>query len=138
MNLYINAPAYFSSVHGTEDAVYRYQQYVSRHMDIRQYTRCLDTIGIAPIIAPEKEYAAHRYTETKLVHRKARMASLSLRMHYEQFLNASALDRIQMLADNILASFRVIKKRLGKDFDLPLCEAQLKALTNKFLEEYWH
>lgn len=138
MNLYINAPAYFSSVHGTEDAVYRYQQYVSRHMDIRQYTRCLDTVGIAPILAPEREYAAHRYTETKLVHRKARRASLSLRMNYEQFLSAAVPDRIGMLADNILASFRVIKKRLGKDFDLPLCEAQLKALTNKFLEEYLH
>lgn len=136
MNFFVNSPAYFTKEHGVINAVYQYQCYLSRHVNIQNYTQLLDSIGISPIIAPFDLYASNSWTETDYVSKKYRLATISLRMNYEVFISASTDDKIKMLSDNIISSLRCVKKKLGTSFDMQFCEKQITELTTRYFEEY--
>lgn len=54
MNLFINSPIYYTQHFGIDDEIYRFYNYISRTMDIAEYTSAVDTAAITPIIAPEE------------------------------------------------------------------------------------
>ena len=112
MSLYINSPAYFTRQHGIDEEVYKLCSAISKAIDISQYTECLDTVGITPIIAPKHLIDAGVWKEERRVSTASRMASISLCIDYEAYLNGNSGQRSAIILEHILYSLQVVKKRL--------------------------
>lgn len=120
MNLFINTPNYYTSEYGIDDEVYRLCNFISRNIDIRKYTKAIDTIGIVPIIAPKEfvdDVELKRPKEIKRINLNLRMAHISLQIDYDSYLKAGIAEKQKMIVDNIIASMKVIKRKLKDEFD---------------------
>jgi hypothetical protein len=130
MNLFINSPSYYTQKFGVIDEIYTLSSVISKTMDISKYTDLIDTVGIVPIIAPSTE----NIKEIKKVSLPLRMASISLQINYEEFLNSGIETKKSLMVKNILDSLQVVAKKLKKQFDFERFEKDLAEVVNRFEE----
>lgn len=130
MNLFINSPAYYTQEYGVIDEIYWFCSKISKGIDIKKYTSCIDTIGIVPIIAPESIIEA-RYKETKKVDLKYRMASISLISDYDLYCKLDVDGKKEVILDNILRSLGVVSKRLKDKFNYKQIEEDIMRIIDE-------
>lgn len=116
MGLNINSPAYYTSVYGVIDDVYKMCNDITRNVDISKYTSSLDHIGITPIIAPAEEIKNGRWKEVKKVLINSRLAIVSLHIDYDVYCNANVNEKRNLIIQNIFDSLLVISKKSKNDF----------------------
>ncbi|MBQ7324361.1 MAG: hypothetical protein IJW98_01310 [Clostridia bacterium] len=133
MSLYINSPGYFTRAYGIDEDVYKLCAAISKQIDIPRYTDSLDTIGITPIIAPQSLTDDGMWKEERRVSTASRMASISLRMDYEAYLNGNASQRQAMMLEHILRALQIVKTRLKDRFDYKSLEQDILQVSKHFL-----
>ena len=131
MNFYINSPACYTVKHGVIDEIYQFCATISRNIDIRDYTKIIDTIAITPIIAPKIEIDKGMWTEEKRISLTFRMASISIRTSYEDFCVANLDDKKKIILDNIFASLFIIKSKMKDDFDFDSFKEKILEITKE-------
>lgn len=131
MNLFINSPAYYTQQLGVIDEVYQMCAYLSRNIDVTQYTDDLDTIGIVPMISPAEVLSAEKWREEKHISLSYRMASISLASDYDTFVKGDITVKRSMILDNILRSLQVVKGRLKGKFDYARMEQDILILMSR-------
>ena len=117
MSLYLNSPSYYSIVHGIDDDVYKMCSLISKGITVGKYTTKLESIGITPIIAPEGEIKKGLYKEVKKISLTYGFAIVSLQIDYDQYVCSEVAGKKELILDNILESLKIVKKRLGVNFD---------------------
>ncbi len=117
MELSINSPAYYTSVYGVDDEIYWMCRGLAQYFKEKEYSKIINRIGIVPIVAPEKEYKKGLWKEIKTVELRSGFASISLRMNYQEYIDADMNKKKGMIIDNILASIKAIKVRAKIDYD---------------------
>ena len=130
MNLIINSPAYYTQKNGVIDDIYQLCSLISHKIDITNYTKSLDIIGITPIIAPVQIINEGKCKEVKLISLQYRMASISLISDYEIFYNADMPLKKIIILENIFKSLAVIKKRIRSQFDYDKMVSDIKKLVS--------
>lgn len=133
MSLYINSPAYFTRAHGIDEDVYKLCAAISKQIDIPRYTDSLDTVGITPIIAPQSLPDDGMWKEERRVSTASRMASISLCMDYETYLNGNSSQRQAMMLEHILRALQIVKTRLKDRFDYKSLEQDILQVSKNFL-----
>ena len=117
MGLNINSPAYYTSVYGVIDDVYKMCNDITRNIDISKYTSSFDQIGITPIIAPVEEIKNGKWKEVKKVLISSRLAIVSLHIDYDIYCNANMNEKRNLIIQNIFDSLLVVSKKSKKDFN---------------------
>ena len=130
MNLFINSPSYYTEEYGVMDDIYNLCKLLSDRIDITLYTDALDTIGITPIIAP-KQVLDSGCMEVKMISMRYRMANISLYCDYNNFIKADLALKKVMIAENIINSLYVIKKRLKNKFNYTQIVNDIKNLLHE-------
>ena len=111
MELNINSPAYFTQEYGVDDEVYRYCQKCYLYFKDKEYSEVLKTIGICPIVAPDELCRQGAWKESIRFITHARVASIWIRIDFDQYYNATSEGRIMLMKDAIL---RAVKKTRSK------------------------
>ena len=132
MSIYINSPGYYTQIHGVDDNVYKLCRFLEKNIDVKNYTSLLDTIGITPIIVPTSEICDEKWQERKHISLTYRMASISLRVNYSEYVSVDQDVKVQLVIDNILSSLLVIKKRLKCGFDYERMKKDILTLVKSF------
>lgn len=117
MSLNINSPAYYSSVYGVIEEVYRMCYDISNNIELNKYTNSFDHIGITPIVAPIEEINLGKWKETKKILFSSRLAIVSLHIDYEIYCNSNVNEKKQLILQNIFNSLLVVSKRIKNDFN---------------------
>ena len=117
MGLNINSPAYYTSVYGVIDDVYKMCNDITRNIDISKYTSSFDHIGITPIIAPVEEIKNGKWNEVKKVLISSRLAIVSLYIDYDIYCNANMNEKRNLIIQNIFDSLLVVSKKSKNDFN---------------------
>ena len=130
INLFINSPSYYTEEYGVMDDIYNLCKLISDRIDITLYTDALDTIGITPIIAP-KQVLDSGCMEVKMISMRYRMANISLYCDYNNFIKADLALKKVMIAENIINSLYVIKKRLKNKFNYTQIVNDIKNLLHE-------
>lgn len=130
INLFINSPSYYTEEYGVMDDIYSLCKLISDRIDITLYTDALDTIGIAPIIAP-KQVLDSGCKEVKMISMRYRMANISLYCDYNNFIKADLALKKVMIVENIINSLYVIKKRLKNKFNYTQIVNDIKNLLHE-------
>lgn len=117
MELNINSPAYYKSQYGVIDDIYFMCREISAYVRERIYSDFVNIIGITPIVAPESVLERGLWREEIRCEIKYGFASVSLHIDYEKFVNGSIEEKKRLIAENILASVKVIQRRAKIDFD---------------------
>jgi len=131
MNLFINSPSYYTREYGVIDEIYSFCSYISKSIDITCYTECLDTIGIVPMIAPKTVLSEIKWKSRKYISLAYRMADISLSSDFDEYHLGDIETKKQMMLDNILDSMKVIKKKLGKEFNYVQMERDILNIVNE-------
>lgn len=87
MKLSINSPAYYTYNYGVIDEIYSLCRVISQNIEVSLYTDCLNIIGITPIIVPKEKISDKHWKEVKKISTSCRMASISLHIDYDSFIN---------------------------------------------------
>lgn len=130
MNLFINSPSYYTREYGVIDEIYSFCNNISRNIDITCYTQCLDTIGIVPMIAPESVLTDLGWKKRTYISLTYRMADISLSSSFENYHLGDLEMKKKIMLENILASLKVVKKKLGTNFDYEGIERDIKKMVN--------
>jgi hypothetical protein len=117
MSLNINSPAYFTSVYGVIDEIYRMCSDITNKIDLKKYTNTFDNIGITPIIAPTEEIDKGKCKEVRKILTKSKLAIVSLHIDYEIYCNANVQEKKDLILQNIFASLLIISKKAKNDFN---------------------
>lgn len=136
MNFFINSPAYYTNRHGVVTDIYNLCDYISKNIDVTNYTNKLDTIGIVPIIVPRQEIYGDQWNEEIYVSISTRIASISLHSSYEDYWLTDTNGRKKIIIDNIIQSLNAIKAKLKCDFNLDQMVFDVIECTNKFEGKY--
>ena len=131
MNLFLNSPSHYTQEFGVIDELYMMCQYISQNIDVRNYTDCLDTIGIVPMIAPAEIIDETGWKEIKYISTRFRMANISLCSDYELFCKADLTDKKKIILKNIFDSLKVIEKKLRGKFDYEQMEKDILFLLRR-------
>lgn len=118
MELNINSPAYFSVHYGIDDVVYRFCQRVYMHFKDKEYSEVLHTIGIVPIVAPDKLYEAHAAWKEGCSWRcHNSCVAISIRMDFEAYYNANSEEKVQLTKEMILKAVKKVRAKGKFDYD---------------------
>jgi hypothetical protein len=131
MNLFINSPSYYTKEYGVIDEIYSFCNYISKRIDITCYTKCLDTIGIVPMIAPKTVLSEIKWKSRKHISLVYRMADISLSSDFDEYHLGDIEIKKQIMLENILESMMVIKKKLGKEFNFVQMERDILNVINE-------
>ena len=131
MNLFLNSPAHYTEEFGVIDEIYNMCNYISKNIDINNYTNAIDTIGIVPMIAPKEILEETSWREIQYVSTKFRMANISLSLDYDSFCNYDLENKKKIILENVFNSLKIIKKRLGEDFNYQQLEADILSLLTE-------
>ena len=117
MSLNINSPAYYTSVYGVVDEIYRMCNDITRTIDISKYTNSFDHIGITPIVAPIEEINMGKWKEVKKVLANSKLAIISLHIDYDLYCNADVNGKRNLILQNIFSSLLIVGKKTKNDFN---------------------
>ena len=135
MNLFINSPAYYSQFYGADSHIDQMCRLLEKNIDIKEYTDSLDSIGITPIIAPQKEIDDGKYKELKLISKAYRYASISLHIDFLKYKCSSVDQKKRMILGNVLCSLLLVKKKIGTAFNYEKIESDILSLFNMKFDE---
>jgi len=116
MSLNINSPAYYTSVYGIVDEIYRMCYDITCNIDISKYTNSFDHIGITPIVAPHEEINVGKWKEVKKILTNSKLAIVSLHIDYDIYCNADVNEKRNLILKNIFDSLLVVSKKAKNDF----------------------
>ena len=108
---------------------------LEKNIDIKEYTDSLDSIGITPIIAPQKEIDDGKYKELKLISKAYRYASISLHIDFLKYKGSSVDQKKRMILGNILCSLLLFKKKIGTACNFEKIESDILSLFNMKFDE---
>lgn len=128
LNLFINSPVYYTQKYGVEDEIYKLNYYISHNIDITKYTSVIDTIAITPIIAP-KELEPDKLKKEMIF---ARAADISVPLSFNDYVDADIGEKKKMVIDNIINSFKILKKKLKSKFNFELFLSDLDQLISNY------
>lgn len=117
VSLNINSPAYYTSVYGVVDEIYRMCNDITRTIDISKYTNSFDHIGITPIVAPIEEINMGKWKEVKKVLANSKLAIISLHIDYDLYCNADVNGKRNLILQNIFSSLLIVGKKTKNDFN---------------------
>lgn len=116
MELNINSPAYFTEKYGIDEAVYDFCRDLRSFFKNKEYSKTLHTIGVLPIIAPQAEYDEGLWAEDIRFLCNNSIASISVRMDFEGYLNAETLERLEMIKSVLLKAVKRISVKRKFDY----------------------
>lgn len=117
MELNINSPAYFTQEYGVDDGVYRYCQKCYLYFKDKEYSEVLKTIGICPIVAPEELCRQGAWKESTRFISHASVASIWIRIDFDQYYNATSEGKIILMKDAILRAVKKTKSKGKFDYE---------------------
>lgn len=112
MEFNMNTPAYFKDIYGVDDEVYRYCQKLHDFFKTKEYSDTLSTIGIMPVAAPKELYEQGLWKEHKRFIGYGACASISIRMDYEEYLQADSYEKTKIIRDTVIQAIKKIKSKL--------------------------
>lgn len=117
MELNINSPVYFTEHFGVDDEVYRFCQKVYLFFKNKEYSDFLHTIGIVPVVAPQKIYDSGKWEESTKFLCNKNVAHIVVRMNFENYYNADSLEKTEQIKEMTLLAVRRIKTKGKFDYD---------------------
>ena len=129
MSLNINSPAYYTSVYGVDDEIYRMCNDISCTIDISKYTSSFDHIGITPIVAPCEEINAGKWKEVKKILVNSKLAIVSLHIDYDIYCNVDINEKKNLILQNIFSSLWVVRKKTTNDFNYEKLVSDILAIV---------
>ena len=117
MELNINSPSYYSQHYGIDNDVYRFCQKIYSYFKDKEYSSTLKTIGIVPIVAPQQLYDNNEWKESVSFRSKNSVASICLRMNFEEYHNADSRQKILLTKALIFKAVKKVKSRGKFDYE---------------------
>jgi len=116
MILNINSPAYYSQKFGVDSELYALGKQLSKTVEKKTYSDVINTIGIVPIIAPQKLLDEGLWKEKVYISKSYNFADVQLCINYDEFINANNEVKRKLYTENIINSIVAVGKKLKKDF----------------------
>jgi hypothetical protein len=117
MVLNINSPAYYTNIYGIDDEVYWMCRELSDFVKEKKYSNIIDIVGVVPIIAPKNDIDKGLWKEVKKCDLKFRVATVSLHISFDEYIQSDIKKKKSLIIDNILKSVKVISKKGQFNFD---------------------
>ena len=117
MVLNINSPAYYTNIYGIDDEVYWMCRELSDFVKEKKYSDIIDIVGVVPIIAPKDDIDKGLWKEVKKCDLKFRVATVSLHISFDDYIQSDIEKKKSLIIDNILKSVKVISKKGKFDFN---------------------
>lgn len=130
MELNINSPAYYSQNYGIDNDVYSFCKKAYLFFKDKEYSTTLKTIGIVPAVAPQELYDNNMWKEQIELRNNKSVASILLRMDFEEYHNADSQKKILMTKNLVLKAVKKVKAR-GK-FDYGAFERDFTQFTDEY------
>lgn len=112
MELNINSPSYYKDHYGIDDEVYRFCQRAYTFFKDKKYSNTLQIIGIVPIVAPQEIYDSGKYKEEIKFLNKKSLASIIIKIDFNNYHNASSTEKIDLTKEMILKAVKLIKRKV--------------------------
>lgn len=117
MDLNINSPAYYTNIYGIDDEVYWMCKELSDLLKEKKYSDIIDIVGVVPIIAPKDEIDKGLWKEVKKCDLKFKVATVSLHIPFDEYMQSNIEKKKSLIIDNILKSVKAISKKGKIDFN---------------------
>ena len=116
MELNINSPVYFKDHYGIDDEVYKFCQRAYLFFKDKKYSNTLQIIGIVPIVEPQEIVEGESYKEkVKFLCNKS-VASINIKMDFNDYYNADSIKRIELTKEMILTAVKRIITKVDFDY----------------------
>lgn len=117
MELNINSPVYYKDHYEIDNEVYRFCQRAYLFFKDKKYSNTLQTIGIVPIVAPQVIVNGENYKEkVKFLCNKS-VASIEIKMDFDNYHNADSIERIEQTKEMILTAVKRIITKVNFNYD---------------------
>ncbi len=116
MELNINSPVYFKDHYGIDDEVYKFCQRAYLFFKDKKYSNTLQIIGIVPIVAPQEIVGENYKEKVKFLCNKS-VASIEIKMDFDDYYNADSIKRIKLTKEMILTAVKHIITKVDFDYD---------------------
>ncbi len=117
MELNINSPVYYKEHYGIDNEVYRFCQRAYLFFKDKKYSNTLQTIGIVPIVVPQEIVDGENYKEkVKFLCNKS-VASIEIKMDFDNYHNADSIERIEQTKEMILTAVKRIITKVDFNYD---------------------
>lgn len=116
MELNINSPVYFKDHYGIGDEVYKFCQRAYLFFKDKKYSNTLQIIGIVPIVAPQEIVGENYKEKVKFLCNKS-VASIEIKMDFDDYYNADSIKRIKLTKEMILTAVKHIITKVDFDYD---------------------
>lgn len=117
MELNINSPVYYKDHYGIDNEVYRFCQRTYLFFKDKKYSNALQIIGIVPIVAPQEIVDGENYKEkVKFLCNKS-VASINIKMDFNDYYNADSIKRIELTKEMILTAVKRIITKVDFNYD---------------------
>lgn len=117
MDLNINSPAYYTNIYGIDDEIYWMCRELSKSVKEKGYSELINIIGIVPIVAPIEEVNKGLWKEIKKCEVDYGIATVSLRIDYDEYLQADLGKKKALIINNLLKSVKAVSKKGKIDFN---------------------
>ena len=117
MELNINSPVYYKDHYGIDNEVYRFCQRTYLFFKDKKYSNALQIIGRVPIGAPQEMVDGENYKEkVKFLCNKS-VASINIKMDFNDYYNADSIKRIELTKEMILTAVKRIITKVDFNYD---------------------
>ena len=116
MELNINSPIYFKDHYGIDDEVYKFCQRAYLFFKDKKYSNTLQIIGIVPIVAPQEIVGENYKEKVKFLCNKS-VASIEIKMDFDDYYNADSIKRIELTKEMILTAVKHIITKVDFDYN---------------------
>ncbi len=116
MELNINSPVYFKDHYGIDDEVYKFCQRAYLFFKDKKYSNTLQIIGIVPIVAPQEIVGENYKEKVKFLCNKS-VASIEIKMDFDDYYNADSIKRIELTKEMILTAVKHIITKVDFDYN---------------------
>ena len=106
----------WSNDYGIDDEVYKFCQRAYLFFKDKKYSNTLQIIGIVPIVAPQEIVEGKNYKEkVKFLCNKS-VASINIKMDFNDYYNADSIKRIELTKEMILTAVKRIITKVDFDY----------------------
>ena len=117
IELNINSPVYFKDRYGIDDEVYKFCQRAYLFFKDKKYSNTLQIVGIVPIVAPQEIVDGENYKEKVKFLCDKSVASINIKMDFNDYYNADSIKRIELTKEMILTAVKCIITKVDFDYD---------------------
>ena len=116
MELNINSPVYFKDHYGIDDEVYKFCQRAYLFFKDKKYSNTLQIIGLVPIVEPQEIVEGENYKEKVKVLCNKSVASINIKMDFNDYYNVDSIKRIELTKEMILTAVKRIITKVDFDY----------------------